>query len=277
MKKRSLGRGLNALIPPNPENISDQKVVEIDIDKIVPRITQPRKEFDESALSNLSDSISQYGVIQPIIVKKNGDIYEIIAGERRFRASKIAGLKKIPAIIKDIEQKALDIISLIENIQREDLNPIEEANAYKKLADDYNMTQQEISKTVGKSRSYIANSLRLLKLDDNTKKDLEAGKLTRNQARSLLAIDDDEKRERAKDDLINKKINIRDVEKINTKKKVKKLDQDEILMDNFREKFIEAVGSKVEFKKKNGIYKVIIDCYSTDDMEDLLKRLSDVD
>lgn len=267
MRKKSLGKGLGALIPENPSETTGESIVEVDIEKIKPRDDQPRKEFDDKSLVGLSDSIKKYGVVQPIILKEEDGIYHIVAGERRYRASLIAGLDKIPALIKDIDDKSLDILSLIENLQREDLSAIEEANAYQKLSEDYNMTQENIAESVGKSRSYIANIMRLLKLDEESKKDLEKGAITSSQARSLLSIKDEKERKNMRDKIKKKKANVRDVERKTSK------NQDKILMEDFRNKFMEEIGSKVEFKKQKGVYKVIIDCYSTDDMEELYNRL----
>lgn len=274
MTKRSLGRGLGSLIPEN--NKKNKAIVRIPMEKIYPRNDQPRKNFDEKAIEGLSQSIEKYGLLNPIVLRKNGIRYEIIAGERRFRASKLLGLKEIEAVIKNVDTKDIDILSIVENVQREDLSGLEEANAYNELSKNYGMTQDEIAKTVGKSRSYIANTLRLLKLDENSKKELEEGNISSSQARTLLSIKDVEDRKKSLDDFKNKKTNIRKVEKISSqnKKKVNKEDKlDRILFEDFEEKFIDLLSSKVEIKRTKETYKVTIDCFSIDDIEHLYWRL----
>ena len=203
MTKKTLGRGLGSLIPEN--NKKNKAIVRIPLEKIYARDDQPRKNFDDKSLEGLSQSIEKYGLLNPIVLKKNGIRYEIIAGERRFRASKLLGLKEIDAIIKNVDTKDIDILSIVENVQREDLSGLEEANAYNELSKNYGMTQDEIAKTVGKSRSYIANTLRLLKLDENSKKELEEGNISSSQARTLLSIKDEEDRKKSLDDFKNKK------------------------------------------------------------------------
>lgn len=274
MTNKSLGRGLGSLIPEN--NKKNKAIVRIPMEKIYPRDDQPRKNFDDKSLEGLSQSIEKYGLLNPIVLRKNGIRYEIIAGERRFRASKLLGLKEIEAIIKNVDKKDIDILSIVENVQREDLSGLEEANAYNELSKNYGMTQDEISKTVGKSRSYIGNTLRLLKLDENSKKELEEGNISPSQARTLLSIKDEDERKKSLNDFKNKKTNIRKVEKISANKKTKtdKEDKlDRILFEDFEEKFIDLLNSKVEIKKNKGNYKVTIDCVSIDDIENLYWRI----
>lgn len=281
MNRRSLGRGLNSLIPDTSVENTEGRVVKLSLKDIKPRKGQPRKNFDPKSLEGLSQSIKQYGLLNPIVVTKKDDIYEIIAGERRYRASKLAGLDQIDAIVRDIDKKDLDILSIVENIQREDLSALEEANAYQELAENYDMTQEAIGRTVGKSRSYIANTMRLLKLDEKTKTELENGNISSSQARTLLAIEDLDQRASSLDDFINKKTNIRKVEeksknkrnpkKQKTESKDDKLDR--ILFEDFEEKFINLVGTKVDIAKSKDIYKVTFDCFSIDDIENLYWRL----
>ncbi|WP_236785945.1 ParB/RepB/Spo0J family partition protein [Anaerococcus ihuae] len=274
MTNKSLGRGLGSLIPEN--NKKNKTIVRIPMEKIYPREDQPRKNFDDKSLEGLSQSIEKYGLLNPIVLRKNGIRYEIIAGERRFRASKLLGLKEIEAIIKNVDNKDIDILSIVENVQREDLSGLEEANAYNELSKNYGMTQDEIAKTVGKSRSYIGNTLRLLKLDENSKKELEDGNISPSQARTLLSIKDEDERKKSLNDFKNKKTNIRKVEKISANKKTKtdKEDKlDRILFEDFEEKFIDLLNSKVEIKKNKGNYKVSIDCVSIDDIENLYWRI----
>lgn len=269
MTKKSLGRGLGSLIPEN--NKRNKTIVRIPMEKIYTRKDQPRKNFDDKALLGLSQSIEKYGLLNPIVLRKNGIKYEIIAGERRFRASKLLGHKEIDAIIKNVDNKNIDVLSIVENVQREDLTGLEEANAYNELCQNYNMTQEEVAKTVGKSRSYIANSLRLLKLDENSKRELQEGNISSSQARTLLSIKNEDDRKKSLDDFKNKKTNIRKVEKKSRKNKSIKDDQnlDQILFEDFEEKFIDLLNSKVEIKKNKEGYRVSIDCFSIDDIENL--------
>ena len=224
--KKTLGRGLHSLIPEVNEkssadnlNSSDSKlksslaqynsieerklndkIVKISINNIKPRLDQPRKSFDDESIIDLSNSIKEYGLLNPIVVSKVNDSYEIIAGERRYRASKKAGLEDIDAIVRDYSEKDVEILSLIENVQREDLKVLEEANAYKKLANQYSMTQEQIARTMGKSRSYIANTMRLLNLNDFEKQALNDNKISSSQARTLLSIKDDKERKNTLND-----------------------------------------------------------------------------
>lgn len=280
--RKTLGRGLSALIPEVEEDITS--IEKIDIDLIEARGDQPRKNFEN--IDELAESIKEYGLLNPIVLSKNNGKYEIIAGERRYRASKKAGLKKIDAIVRDFDQKDIDILSLVENIQREDLSALEEAEAYKKLIDDFSMTQEEISKSMGKSRSYIANTVRLLKLNKDETEALANRKISASQARTLLSIKDQDARKKALDGFINKKLNVRDAEKINNKNKSKEKnrekadglsDIDKILLEDYEEKFMEKVGSKVKIDKTGKTYKLIIDCFTVDDIENIYWRLGDED
>lgn len=285
--RKTLGRGLQALIPETREsenNPSNKETIKsIPINQIDPREDQPRQNFDEEAIDSLAQSIKEYGLLNPIVLTKaNGsDKYQILAGERRYRASKKLGLDKIDAIVREYSKKDVDILSLIENIQREDLSAYEEALAYKKLVDDFAMTQDEIAKTMGKSRSYIANTLRLLSLRKKEIEALENKKISSSQARTLLSIKDDKKRDEALEGFIGKKINIRDVEKLNKtkRKKTKKQsksglsDIDKILLEDYEEKFMERVGSRVKIDKDGNTYKLIIDCFTVEDIENIYWRL----
>ena len=278
--RKTLGRGLSALIPEVEEGITS--IEKIDIDLIEASSDQPRKNFEN--IEELAESIREYGLLNPIVLSKNNGKYEIIAGERRYRASIQAGLKKIDAIVRDFDQKDIDILSLVENIQREDLSALEEAEAYKKLMDDFSMTQEEIAKAMGKSRSYIANTIRLLKLNQEETDALAARKISASQARTLLSIKDEDERKKTLDDFINKKINVRDAEKISKKKNSEEKaitkglsDIDKILLEDYEEKFMEKVGSKVKIDKTGKTYKLIIDCFTVDDIENIYWRLGDED
>lgn len=302
--RRALGRGLNSLIPETNEKqeitpikkpiigeskpldveIIEQKlptdeVTKLSLEKIKPRKGQPRKNFDETALDELASSIKEYGLLNPIVVTPAGDQYEILAGERRYRASKKIGKTDIDVIIRDYSEQDVEVLSLVENIQREDLKALEEANAYKKLADGYNMTQEQIAKTMGKSRSYIANTMRLLNLNDNEKEALNNGKISSSQARTLLSITDPEMRSKALDDFIRGVVNIRNVEQTTKQNKAKQSKNltpsiDDILMEDLEEKFMENLGSKVAIKKSGKAFKVTIDCYSIEDVEEVYEKLT---
>lgn len=320
--RRSLGRGLSSLIPEVKEEIKQEetqkiskeerpeekeetldftKIQSLPIDKVRPRQGQPRTDFDEKSLEDLALSIKEYGLLNPITVTKEGDYYEILAGERRYRASLKNGLQSIDAIVKDYEEKDIEVLSLIENVQREDLSAIEEAAAYKKLIDSFGLTQDEIAQKMGKSRSYIANTIRLLKLNEEEKSALSQGTISPSQARSLLSLSDEEKRAQALDDYINKKAVVRDVEKISreekdtprrnfidlsgkkeieTKKEEKKEKSeklpnlDSLLFDDFEEKFMDKLATKVAIERSKDAYKVVIDCYSIEDIEKIYDRIS---
>lgn len=282
-KKRSLGKGLGALIPQdfNMDDREDkkEKIEEIDIDKIERRIDQPRKEFDQDRLNDLADSIKEYGLIQPIVLWENDQgKYEIIAGERRFRASILAGKKSIPAIVKDIGSFEVEILSLIENVQREDLNPLEEAMAYRRFQDEFNMTQGEISEKIGKSRSYIGNVLRLLNLDEETLDQVKKGNLTNTQARTLLSIEDLDERKKYRDLLIDKEINIKEIERLfkKNKRRIRRpsiRSPKDIYIEEMESRFREVLGTKVSIDKKSGVWNFNIELYSEDDIENLLRRL----
>lgn len=264
----------------NEGNKNGEEVLTVDISMIKARPGQPRKSFDDDALNDLAESIREYGLLNPIVITKVNDHYEIIAGERRFRATQKLGKKQIQAIVKDYSQKDVEVVSLIENVQREDLSPIEEADAYRKLADSYQMTQEQIAKTMGKSRSYVANMLRLLNLKDEEKAALNSGKISSSQARTLLSITSEEDRAKTLDDFINNKTNIRKVENSNKKAKQEKSGNnrkaptiDDILAEDLEERFMEKLGSKVAISKSGKAYKLVIDCYSIEDIEEIYSRL----
>lgn len=308
--RRSLGRGLSSLIPDAKEESGKEKVnvEDIPLELIRPREGQPRKDFDQKSLEDLANSIEEYGLLNPITVTKVSGHYEILAGERRFRACRINGAKTIAAIVKSYDEKDVEVLSLIENVQREDLSAIEEAAAYKKLIDAYGLTQDEVAKKMGKSRSYIANTIRLLKLNDQEKSALIDGSISSSQARSLLSLGNDEKRDQALEDFKNKKAVVRDVEEMSrqakkdqenknrnfidlsgrSKKEEKKEAQkeedkkeeknlpnlDSLLFDDFEEKFMDKLDTKVAIEKNKDTYKLVIDCYSIEDLEKIYDRIS---
>ncbi len=283
------GKGLEALFEQKKEEFestaSNEAVMLIDINKIEPNKSQPRKNFSESSLEELAQSIKQYGVIQPIIVKKSSGGYELVAGERRWRASKIAGIKEIPAIIKDYDEDKLFEIALVENLQREDLNPIEEAMGYSKLSDNFGLSQEEISKRVGKSRSAVANSIRLLSLDDNTQALVKSGKLSAGHARTIIPVDDEKQRLELAERIIEEELSVRETENIvkkilenkkekKTKQKLSKFNTDSY--GKIEENLKNILGTNVKLKSGKNKGAIEIEYYSDDDLERLMALLGSI-
>ena len=292
-KKGGLGKGLNALIPPSteekktPEKVNSSLVSETDkeimvnITKIEPNRTQPRKNFDEDALQELSDSIKQFGVIQPLIVQDRKDHYEIIAGERRWRAAKKAGLKEVPVIIKNYTDQEIVEISIIENIQREDLNPIEEALAYKRLLEEFNLKQDQVAERVSKSRTAVTNSMRLLKLCDKVQQMIIDEMITTGHARAILSIEDAEEQYNLAQRIFDEKLSVREVEKLMknmgkpAKEKKAKDTKLKVIYQDIEEKLKQKLGAKVVINSKgNGAGKMEIEFYTHDDLEKLVAMLS---
>ena len=292
MKKTGLGKGLDSLIPQSTRNKPEQtkKEPEVVVEKVVkkeevmlritevePNRSQPRKKFDEDALLELSDSIKQFGVLQPLLVQKRQDYYEIIAGERRWRAAKMAGLKEIPVIIKDFTDQQIVEISLIENIQREDLNPIEEAQAYKRLLTEFKLKQDEVAERVSKSRTAVTNSVRLLKLDERVQQMVIDDMISTGHARALLAIEDKEQQYKIAVQVFDEKMSVREVEKLvkslgKEKREPEKKDAaKELAYQNMEEKMKALLGTKVVIHHKaNDKGKIEIEYYSNDELERLL-------
>lgn len=275
-KKTGLGKGLDALFASNidvSEKIKDNEVIEkLKITEVEPNRNQPRKNFDEEALEELAQSIKRYGVIQPIIVVKKDDYYEIVAGERRWRASKKAGLKEIPAIVREGDERKNKEIALIENVQREDLNAYEKAVGIKQLMDEYELTQQEVADILGKSRSGIANTVRLLNLDERVLELVKQGKLQEGHARTLLAIEDKDKQYQTAVKMIEKGANVRDFEKsVNFKKEMKKkADKYEAIFDDIENRFQGFFGTKVKLEPGKRKGKIVIEYANNDDLERIL-------
>ena len=210
--KKGLGKGLDALLG-DYQQPPEESVKEIDVNLIDTNSSQPRKSFDKEKLDELANSIKNHGIVQPIVVRRTGERYNIVAGERRYRAARIAGLNKVPVVVKDMDDYQVMEVALIENIQREDLNPIEEAQGYNTLMKKYNFTQEKISKRIGKSRSAIANSLRLLSLDDEIKEYLTSGEITSGHARAILALSDGDMRHKLAEKIVAEGLNVRQAEK----------------------------------------------------------------
>lgn len=292
-KKRGLGRGLNALINTgsdtenNKENTKknhEYKEVFINISLVEPNRNQPRKEFDKESLSELANSIKQYGILQPIIVQKNGDMYEIIAGERRWRAAKEAGLTEVPVIVRDYDKQKVMEISIIENIQREDLNPIEEAMAYQSLMEEYGLKHDELAEKVSKNRSTITNSMRLLKLSKNIQQMLIDGKISTGHAKVLLSVEDINEQEKIAQELIDKSLSVRELEKLvkkYTKPRKKKDDKDDkdysLFYREYEDRLKDILGTKVQINTKDkNKGRIEIDYYSAAELERIVELLNSI-
>lgn len=289
--KGGLGKGLEALFPSNVDigslskdvsRETSEKVIEMKLNEIEPDINQPRKVFDDEKLEELSESIKEHGVLQPIIVTKKDDYYQIIAGERRWRASKKAGLKTIPVIVRDYDAKKIREVSLIENLQRQDLNALDTAKAIKELMEEHQLTQEQLAKTLGKSRSAIANTLRILNLDERVQDMVQEGKLSEGHARTLASIESPQKQYKLAMDIINLDLSVREAEnmakeeKEEVKKKPanKKKSKLEAIYKDLENRIKSALGTKVSFKpqtKSKG--KIVIDYYNEEELERILEIL----
>ncbi len=275
MKSKGLGRGLGALISENSTD-ENEKLLSMDVDKIKPNRKQPRKEFDSLKMNELMNSIQQYGIIQPIVVRSVVNGYEIIAGERRWRAAKNLNIGSVPVVVRKADDETVSKLALIENIQREDLNEIEEANAYALLIEEYNLTQKELSEIVGKSRSYIANILRLLKLDEKIKIELINGEITNGHARALLSLENKKDRLKILEIIIKRNYSVRKTESFikNYLTKTEKVDKyvktNEVV--EFENKLTDRFGTKVNIKHNNKFKgKIEIEYYNLDDLNRILE------
>lgn len=274
-KRKALGKGLSALIPEDLEKEDIQRIEEIDINLICPNPNQPRKLFEQDKLEELTESIKKYGVIQPIIVRKEVDFYTIIAGERRWRAGKNANLKSIPCIVRDIENKNASEIALIENIQREDLNPIDEANAYEFIMEHYGITQEEVSNIVGKSRVYVTNILRLSNLDEYVKNKIITNEISAGHGRAILSLSP-EMQITMTDRIIRENLSVREVEKLvrDTKKPKRKVVHEKDKYIAYVEELLaERFSSRVNIKKNKNKGKIEIEYINNDDLNRILDLL----
>ncbi|HOA79804.1 MAG TPA: ParB/RepB/Spo0J family partition protein [Defluviitaleaceae bacterium] len=279
MAKRGLGKGLSALISTDLTDENQVKVVSIN--DIEPNKEQPRKLFDEDKLEELSTSIKEHGIIQPLIVKKEEDYYVIVAGERRWRAARMAGLKEIPVLIQDYTTKEVMEISLVENIQREDLNAIEEAKAYEALINNFSLTQEELAARVGKSRSAIANTLRLLQLDESIQELIIQQQITEGHGRAILRLPDKKSQLELVEKIIKNSMSVRETEKkVNEildkpqKKKVK--NKKEVIYREIEEKIKNILGTKVQITKGKKKGKIEIEYYNENDLERILYLLETI-
>ena len=302
-KKSGLGRGLDALFPEKTvqskpktvKTVKEEKKVAVDTKKssqqetsngermmkismIEPNREQPRKKFDEDALQELSESIKQYGILQPLLVSDKKDYYEIVAGERRWRAAKMAGLKEVPVVVKEFSTQEIVEISLIENIQREDLNPVEEAMAYKRLIDEFHLKQDEIAERVSKSRTAVTNSMRLLKLDSRVQQMMVDEMISAGHARAILAISDPEQQYNAAMKVFDEKLSVRETEKLvksiltpTKKKPVVSNPTENAIYESLEEKMKGITGTRVFIhRKKNNKGKIEIEYYSRDDLDRII-------
>lgn len=319
VKKNGLGKGLDSLIPKNNniksttttkekvgntnqketskevetiiekvvETVIEEKIVydteKVKISLVEPNREQPRKQFEEDALLELSESIKLHGILQPLIVVKKQDYYEIIAGERRWRAAKLAGLKEVPVIVKDYTELEIVEVALIENIQRENLNPIEEALAYKKLLVEYNLKQDEIAEKVSKSRTAVTNTMRLLKLNEKVQQMIIDEMISTGHARALLAIDDEEFQYQLAQKIFDEKLSVRDVEKLikevkkpKKEKAEKEINENEFIYNDIQDKMHQVLGTKVNIKHKNNKGKIEIEYYSEEELEHIFDLLMSI-
>jgi len=289
-KKFGLGKGLGALIPEEeaqeeqkPDKNTSLAANLVSINLIKPNAGQPRKAFDEEKIQQLSESIKEHGIIQPILIKKDGDTYSIIAGERRWRAAKAAGLKEVPVIIMDIDEKGVLEISLIENIQRQDLNPIEEAWAFRKLIEDFAFTQEELGRRLGKSRTALSNTMRLLNLDGRVQEYLIDGVITEGHGRAILALEDRELQYKLAQKVIDDGLTVRETERLISeiakgKSLEKQKPENKVVSDPYiadiKNKLEERFDTKVLISNKNNKGKIEIEYYSNDDLQRIMDILS---
>ncbi len=295
--KRGLGKGLDSLIPTNvmmesevkhatvstassPEEGKDGTLM-VKLSKVEPNREQPRKNFDEDSLQELAESLKQFGMLQPILVQNRGDYYEIIAGERRWRAAKIAGLKEVPVIVRELTDQEIVEISLIENIQREDLNPIEEAQAYKRLLTEFHLKQDEVAERVSKSRTAVTNSMRLLKLCDEVQKMVVDDMISTGHARALISIEDPEEQYLIAQKIFDEKLSVREVEKLvkDLHKPAKPPKEEnktlQAIYQEISERLKQSLSTKVSVSaKQNGAGKIEIEFYNHEDLERLLERIT---
>jgi ParB family chromosome partitioning protein len=289
MTKRGLGKGLGALIPTtnfvqyDPEKDS---ITEIVINEIIPNSFQPRKHFDPEKLAELAASIKEHGVLQPVIVRPHLSGYELVVGERRLRASKLLGLERIPAVIKTLTDQDMTEIALIENIQRQNLNPVEEAKAYKRLIEEFGMTQEEVAKKLGKSRPFVANFIRILNLPEDVLEFLENGKLSFGHARALLTIEDNKIQMEIANMVIEKQLSVRDTENLVKKflnnkskvsKKAKKPVKNSPIINDIQERLCLKFSTRVNINDEGNKGKIVIEYYNHEDLQRIIELLDNED
>ncbi len=283
-RKTGLGKGLDSMIPPKAVSKSGKESgtsktgeTVLSINEVEPNKKQPRTSFNEDALQELCESIKKHGIVQPLVVTKRDGYYEIIAGERRWRAARMAGLKKVPVVIKDYSPQEIMEVALIENIQREDLNPVEEAKAYQNLIKEYDLKQEEVADRVSKSRSTITNSLRLLKLEDDVLSMLADETISSGHARALLSLDTAEDQKKVADKIVKESLSVRDTEKLikkiknPVKKEQKKELKNDFIYQDIEEKLKQTIGTKVKITRRSeNTGKIEIEYYTQDDLEKIV-------
>ncbi|KUK37178.1 MAG: ParB family transcriptional regulator, chromosome partitioning protein [Clostridia bacterium] len=280
MKSKGLGRGLKALIPTTPEGAAeDAEIVELPLERITPSRYQARQDFDEDSIRELASSIKEHGVMQPVVVRPVGeDLYELVVGERRWRACRQAGLETIPAVIRRVDDRTSGEMMLVENIQREDLNPVEEALAYRRLIEEFHLTQEEVASRVGKSRSFIANSLRLLQLPEGVRSLLGQGKLSVGHGKVLLGIPDPAGQERLAREIVEKGLTVREAEKAvqrllkegGSRQKAREKEKD-VELAAVEDRLRERLGTKVRIRPGRRGGRIEIEYYGRDDLDRLLE------
>ena len=289
-EKRGLGKGLSALIPSLPEEartiqpmMSGRAVVQVEISKIIPNPRQPRKVFDDEKLNELAESIKEQGITSPVLVRKRGDVFEIIAGERRTRAAKKAGLEFVPVIIKEYTDEQSLEIAIVENLQREDLNPIEESHAYKALSVEFKLTHEQIAKKVGKNRATVTNSMRLLELPEEIVSMISAGQISPGHARPLIGLEDNELQISIAQEIVKNNLSVRDVEDLLTtltqggkaektkKTQPKSLD---VILKDVQERLTDRLGTKVDLKGSSQKGQIVIHYFSQEDLERIIEQVN---
>lgn len=274
MERKALGRGLDALIPKKTAAMLPREFIHLSLDRVRPAKNQPRQKVEEKELAELARSIKEKGVIQPIVVREvAGGIYEVVAGERRYQAAKSLGFKEIPTIIKELDDKDAFILAIVENLQRQNLNPIEEAQAFKRLTDEFGFSLDDIGQFVGKDKTTVVNSLRLLRLPDVIKDALQKGMLTRTQARTILSVDTVGAQEKLFHQILKEGLSVREIEskaRLVSKKK-KKIDP---FIAEVEESLQKLLGTKVKvFNKRNNRGRIVVEYYALEDLERIIKRL----
>lgn len=279
MQKKGLGRGLGALIP-DFESTKDSPRLQLEVNRIVPNPIQPRRSFDETKMDELAASVREKGILQPLLVRRSGDGYELIAGERRLRAAVKAGLREVPVVVREASNGETLQLALIENLQREDLNPIEEAAAYQRLQEEFDLTQEEIARKVGKSRPTVANSMRLLVLPEEVQQMVGAGKLPAGQARALLGLENEAILLTAAREVVAKGLSTRETEKLVRRLKLGRRRREAPISDPDLRSLIErlqrCLGTKVRLvhRGRSGRGKIVIEYYSAADLERVVERMT---
>ncbi len=274
MERKVLGKGLDALIPKRADYISSREFTYLSLGKIKPALFQPRQTIDQEELKELSQSIKEKGFIQPIVVRKKGiENYEVVAGERRYQAAKLLGLKEIPSIVKDIDDKEAFVLAMVENLQREDLNPIEEAKAFRRLVEEFHFSLDDMVKFIGKNKATIANTLRLLKLPLKIQRALEVGTISRSQGRTILGLEDPKKQEKLFAQILKGGLSVREIEKKVRGVSRRKHKQDPFVSE-LEGRLQKALGTKVKiFNRRNNRGRVVIEYYNLKDLERIIKKI----